>query len=104
VIRVFALLPDRLHRSKNLGQRGGVLVEGGLRAPLRELDEAIIAKGGRADLDGSGLAVIGRRIHPFRRVDACEGARAFLDAGQIDLQPVAGERLQRLGLDRGKPS
>jgi hypothetical protein len=77
-----------------------VLVERCLRAPLRELDEAVVADGGRADLNGLRLAVIGdRRIHPFGRVDAGEGAGAFLDAGLVDLQPVASQRLQRLGLD-----
>src|SRR3954462_6999485 len=40
-------LLDHLHRGKNLAQRSGVLVEGGRRAPLRELDEAVVAEGDR---------------------------------------------------------
>src|SRR5258708_16460791 len=95
--RLPALFSRQLHRSEDLAKRGGMLVEGGLRAPLRELDETIAAKGDRPDLDRSGLAVIGdRRIYPFRRVDAGESAGAFLDAGLIDLQPLARYPLHRL--------
>jgi hypothetical protein len=74
-LQLFALLPRHLHRGETLRQRGGVLVEGRLWGPLRELEEAVVAEGDNPDPDGAGLAA--PRLDPPHRPGAGELQPAF---------------------------